>query len=76
MTLQPHAATANDPGVPGATHDAMPAQPGAPSRETFRPPTPPVRDLRRGAGLGPRALDYPRATSWWSPGCRAAASPR
>ncbi|MEU8739465.1 AAA family ATPase [Streptomyces halstedii] len=59
MTLQPHAATANDPGVPGATHDAMPAQPGAPSRETFRPPTPPVRDLRRGAGLGPRALDYP-----------------
>ncbi|GGY79846.1 ATP-binding protein [Streptomyces nitrosporeus] len=52
MTLRPHATAT------GAAHDAMPAQPGAPARESLDgAPARAVRDLR-GGGPGPSELVF------------------
>ncbi|WP_406455032.1 AAA family ATPase [Streptomyces sp. NBC_00876] len=52
MTLQRYATTA------GVAHGALPAQPGAPARETLGPHAPVVRDLRERAGRSPRTLHF------------------
>ncbi|MEU1346140.1 AAA family ATPase [Streptomyces sp. NPDC005786] len=52
MTLQRYATTA------GVAHGALPAQPGAPARETVGPHAPVVRDLRARDGRSPRSLHF------------------
>ncbi|MFF1923773.1 AAA family ATPase [Streptomyces sp. NPDC058221] len=52
MTLRRYAATA------GVAHGALPAQQGAPARETHGPHGPVVRDLRERAGRSPRSLHF------------------
>ncbi|MFD0024861.1 AAA family ATPase [Streptomyces sp. NPDC058382] len=52
MTLRRYAATA------GVAHGALPAQQGAPARETHGPRGPVVSDLRERSGCGPRSLRF------------------